>query len=179
MQRSTDELRAALDRAIADAEAERMARPKATAKAKAKPGSRKRKAESAAGGGGGGGGGGDGPKYGIQTHDSQGKKRGGWYNRCQLLMECVLGNETDLCIRMSEHFYHGDRRREQVDQDQEGEAVDDGEPAMKTEHVDVEPSMKTEQGDEGEPDMNTEHVDDVETAPKTEQVDDGGHLHRM
>jgi hypothetical protein len=45
---------------------------------------------------------------GPQTHDKNGKKRGGWYNRGQLICEAILSDNLDLARELAAKFYHGD-----------------------------------------------------------------------
>ena len=43
----------------------------------------------------------------IQTHDEKGRKRGGWYNRCQVVMECVLQDEYGLATELAAAYCNG------------------------------------------------------------------------
>ena len=47
------------------------------------------------------------PMIGVRQRDNKGRKRGGWYNRCQLTMEAVLSGNMDIAIQLSEKFYGG------------------------------------------------------------------------
>ena len=107
--RDTDELRAAVGQAIAAADAAEL--QKANGKAKGKG-----KGNGDAGGDAGGwymAPGGQ-PQWrphgvtGVQVRDARGRKRGGWYNRYQLLAESVLSQNDKQATRMALHFYGGD-----------------------------------------------------------------------
>ena len=56
---------------------------------------------------------------GVQTRDAKGRKRGGWYNRCQLVMEAVLAQEFGMAQTLSEYFFNGDDQ----DDDQSGDVL--------------------------------------------------------
>ncbi len=46
-------------------------------------------------------------RSGEQVRDARGRKRGGWYNRFQLLAESVLSQNDKQATRMALHFYGG------------------------------------------------------------------------
>ena len=87
--RDTSQLVEAIDKMVSDACVE-AAKPKSEVQS-AKPKAKRAKKEM----------------QGVQTHDARGKKRGGWYNRCQLMMECFLTEHDELAMRLCEQFFHG------------------------------------------------------------------------
>ena len=52
---------------------------------------------------------------GVETHDAKCEKRSGWYNMCQLLMECVVTGHDELAMEMAEQFSHADLRKDEAD----------------------------------------------------------------
>ena len=46
---------------------------------------------------------------GVQSHVvSTGKRRGGWFNRCQLVMEALLAGHQQVALDLADQFYTGD-----------------------------------------------------------------------
>ena len=111
--RDTDELRAAMESAIADADKDeakkRAERDAQTASGPESPGRRRHRSCQRSGQRHGEGGTRRPvvPMLGVRQRDNKGRKRGGWYNRCQLTMEAVLSGNMDIAIQLSEKFYGG------------------------------------------------------------------------
>ena len=111
--RDTEELRAAMESAIADADKDeakkRAERDAQTASGPESPGRRRHRSCQRSGQRHGEGGTRRPvvPMLGVRQRDNKGRKRGGWYNRCQLTMEAVLSGNMDIAIQLSEKFYGG------------------------------------------------------------------------